>query len=318
MRIILNIVFGVMFRKPLKALSLVVLAAVAFTGCSGTTGSSGGADPGSSGGAQVVASTAIWADVISATTCRNLKVVPLIPAGVDAHEFEPTVQDADRLLDADLVFVNGLGLEHSVNDTLTAATQSGVDVVSLAPKMDPIGDDPHVWMDPDRVAAAVPAIYDHLSKLKSLGMNPAELKSCAEGYTSELHRLGESMDAELAAVPESKRKIVTNHENLAYLGDRFGLKIIGTLIPSTSSLGESDPRSLDELAATMKSEGVTSMFVDAVGTRRLADSLAERVGGEVKVQALYVESLGPAGGGADTYLSMMAANATRIVASLSR
>lgn len=307
-----------MFRRPLAILLVTLTAAVELVGCgsSGTDvagGTRSGNDP-----SKVLATTAIWADVISAVTCRTLKVPALIPAGVDAHEFEPSVQDADRLLGADLVFSNGLGLEGDLRDTLTSAKQEGVDVVELASDMDPIGKDPHVWMDPERVALAVPVIARHLDEADGLGLDPAKLAECADEYVTQLHALATSMDKQMAVVPSAQRKLVTNHENLAYFAERFDFKIIGALIPSTSSLGESDPRTLDELAATVDRAGVRTIFVDVVGSSRVAKSLAERSHQEISVQKLFVESLGPKGGDAETYRGMMSVNAARIAESLSR
>ncbi|MGB6058280.1 MAG: metal ABC transporter substrate-binding protein [Microthrixaceae bacterium] len=311
-----------MCRRPTPIAIVTLAAALALAGCgSGGTSGQGGTRSGD-GSSKVLATTAIWADVVSAVTCRTLKVPALIPAGVDTHEFEPSVQDADRLLGADLVFGNGMGLEGALGDTLTSAKKEGVDVVELAPDMKPIDQDPHVWMDPERVALAVPVIAKHLAKhlggAEGLGLDPAKLAGCADDYVSQLQDLAISMDTRLAAVAPAQRKLVTNHENLAYFADRFDFTIIGALIPSTSSLGESDPRSLDELAATVQQAGVKTIFVDVVGSTRLAKSLAERSDQDIAVEKLFVESLGPKGDDADTYRGMMSVNATRIAESLSR
>ncbi|MGB3412629.1 MAG: metal ABC transporter substrate-binding protein [Microthrixaceae bacterium] len=309
-----------MSRRPSAIAILTLAAAIALAGCGSGTGDTKGQGATSSAdmSGKVIATTAIWADVVSAVTCRKVTVPALIPAGVDAHEFEPSVQDADRLLAADLVFGNGLGLEGDVSDTLSSAKQQGVDVVELASDMKPIDKDPHVWMDPERVALAVPVIARHLEEVDRLGLDPAELAGCADDYVAQLHALATSMDAQMAVIPDSQRNLVTNHENLGYFADRFDFKIIGALIPSTSSLGESDPRTLDELAATVDRAGVTTIFVDVVGSSRLAKSLAERAHRDIAVQKLFVESLGPEGGDADTYRKMMSVNATRIAKSLSR
>ncbi len=290
------------------------------SGCAGTGGKGRGSGPTSNGDpahVKVFATTAIWADVVEQVACGRLDVPSLIPAGVDAHDFEPTVQDVDRLLSAELVVLNGLNLESHFGDILASADARGVRSVALAPKVDPIAEDPHVWMDPDRVALAVPVIFENLREVEDLGIDEAALRTCAERYLDELRTLSESMDEELAAVPVAARKLVTNHKNLAYFADRFDFKVVGEIIPSTSSLGEADPRTFDELAAKMKSAGIETIFVDAVGTRGLADVLAERVGRDVRVEQLFVESPGR-GPQTDTYLKMMSTNATRIARSLSR
>ncbi|HTO01392.1 MAG TPA: metal ABC transporter substrate-binding protein [Microthrixaceae bacterium] len=311
-------------RKPRSVITTVVatviVAAVAGLLLVGCGDSVGNADPGSggSGSGNVIATTTIWADVVNEVACRKVAVPSLIPAGADAHTFEPSVQAADRLLGADLVFTNGLGLEGDLKDTISAAKDSGVEVVELAPGMEPIGEDPHVWMDPDRVAMAVPVIEKHLAGIRDLGVTRSELARCAGDYVSRLHELSDSMSSEMASLPASARKLVTNHENLGYFADRFDFQVVGALIPSTSTLGESDPRTLDELSATVKSAGVRSIFVEATGSHRLANTLAERLGSGIEVQELFAESLGTKSQGADTYIDMMSVNANRIAKSLSR
>ena len=120
------------------------------------------------------------------------------------------------------------------------------------------------------------------------------------------------MDATLAAVPADRRKLVTNHEALGYFADRFDFEVIGAIIPSTSSLGETNPRDLEELAVTVRDAGVPAVFGETTQPAEVADQLAELVGGDVAVVELYTETLGEPGSGADTYLTMMRTNVDRV------
>jgi zinc/manganese transport system substrate-binding protein len=328
-------------RRPFIAAGALGLAAL-LAACGGTDDVAG--DDGTSDGSPVVlATTSIWADVTSNVACGALEVATLIPAGTDAHEFEPSVQQADQLREADLVVANGLGLEEGLVDSLAASDDDGVEVLELAPELDPIegghdhghdeehadeehaeGDehadeehaegelDPHVWMDPDRVAAAVPLIATALDGLDGLPVDADELQACAEEYAAELEALAVEMDEQLSSLPEQRRRLVTNHEALGYLDDRFDVEVIGTVIPSTSSLGEASVRDLDELAAEMQEQGVTRIFGEVTGSDEVADALAERVGGDVEVVALFTESLGEDGSGATSYVEMMRSNAALI------
>ncbi len=88
--------------------------------------------------------------------------------------------------------------------------------------------------------------------------------------------------------------------------------MIGAIIPSTSTLGESNVRDLEALAATMTDEGVTRIFGEVTGSDDVAAALAEQVGSQVEVVALYTESLGDEGSEAATYLGMMRANGSLI------
>jgi ABC-type Zn uptake system ZnuABC Zn-binding protein ZnuA len=333
--------------------------------CSNDTDVASGADDSST--PTVIATTSIWADVTSRIACGEVQVDTLIPVGADAHEFEPSVQEADALRDASLVVANGLGLEEGLTDTLDAAEADGVTVVEVGPELDPIaggghdhegdqhaedeahsddaahseddghdhegegeaahtedeaehaeddaghdhgdGDDPHVWMDPERVAMAAPVIAAALEQVDGLPVDAEQIQACADRYVAELMELSDEMASTLGALEGSRRHLVTNHEALGYLADRFDLEVVGAVIPSTSTLGESNVRDLDELAQLMKEEGVTRIFGEVTGSDQVAAALAEKVGADVEVVALYTESTGEPGSGADTYLDMMRLNA---------
>jgi zinc/manganese transport system substrate-binding protein len=337
-----------------RHLLIVLTAAAAVSAACGSDGASSGAD--SSAASPVVATTTIWADVTSQVLCGEVEVSPLIPQGTDAHTFEPSVQDADALRSAQLVVANGLGLEEGLHDSLESAEADGVTVLEVAPELTPLAaedehaadehaeggdehaaeeehaedgdehasedehghgdEDPHVWMDPERVAEAVPLIAAAAADLDDLGVTAEQIDECANAYVAELQSLSAEMSTTLAAVPGAQRKLVTNHEALAYFADRFDFTVVGAVIPSTSSLGESNPRELDELAETMRDQGVQAVFAETTGATELADALADQVGGSVQVVELFTESLGDAGSGAASYTEMMSTNAERVAGAL--
>jgi zinc/manganese transport system substrate-binding protein len=298
----------------------------------------------------VVASTSIWADVTSQVGCEQVDVTTLIPVGTDAHAYEPSVQDADLLSGAGLIVANGLGLEEGAIDAIETAEADGVPVVEVGEELDPIegshshsedeaahsedeaghsedeaghsedeaghdhgdGKDPHVWMDPDRVALAVPLIAEGLKGVEGLPVDAAQIDECAQAYVEELTALSAELDEQFAGLDESQRQLVTNHEALGYLADRFGFEVVGTVIPSTSSLGESNARDLEELVSTMQERGVTRIYGEVTGSDEVSAALAEQIGGDVEIVALYTESLGEQGSGAETYVDMMRTNGTLI------
>jgi zinc/manganese transport system substrate-binding protein len=336
--------------RPVVSLALGLAAVAMLAACSDGTDVAGSGDGGGGeDGPTVIATTSIWADVTRQVACGEVQVDTLIPIGTYAHEFEPTVQEADELRGAALVVANGLGLEEGLTDTLDAAEQDGATVVEVGPELDPIaggdhdhdhaeeeaghpegethsddegheeeghehgdGDDPHVWMDPERVALAVPVIAEALEQVDGLAVDAEQIQTCADGYVAELTELSDEMASTLGALEGSQRHLVTNHEALGYLADRFDLEVIGAVIPSTSTLGETNMRDLDELARTMQDEGVTRIFGEVTGSDQVASALAEKVGSDVEVVALFTESVGEPGSGAETYVDMMRTNAELI------
>ena len=286
----------------------------------------GGAGGESNEDALVFATTTIWADVVEQVACGAIDVPSLVPPGSDAHSYEPTVRDADRLLGARLVVANGLGLEGQVSDALEAARREGVAVHEVGASLgahlageddhaeedghaeeahaeeelaedahDHGGEDPHVWMDPLLVAEAVPALRDALGEVEDLGVPPAELERCAADFVDQLGDLVEEGRSTLSAVPGARRRLVSDHEALGHFAARFDLEVVGAVVPSTDSLAEANPRDLDELESTMRTEGVRVVVVEHGSAQEQADALAERLGGDTRVVELHTESLGGEG-----------------------
>ena len=145
----------------------------------GTTGSATASSPSDDG--YVVATTSIWADLTQQVLCDgSLAVRTLIPAGTDAHSYEPSFQDRETLDGATLIVANGHDLEELLDDTLDQVDDDGTPVFAAADHDDTSDDDdddddddgdhddgghdddPHVWLDPVRVAGILPALGDAL------------------------------------------------------------------------------------------------------------------------------------------------------------
>ena len=174
-------------------------------------------------------------------------------------------------------------------------------------------EDPHVWFDARRVAEALPVLAQALTA--DAGLDPAAVEACQAGFRSEL----ESVDAEIAAkvdqIPAESRKLVTNHEALAYFAARYGFEVIGTVIPSPSSMAEPNPGGLEKLAEIIEHEGIKAIFAETQHSGKEIEDLAAHVG-DVEVVTLYTGSLGPPGSGAETYIGFLRTNTDLIVDSL--
>lgn len=321
-------------RTPGTVFTAIVSAAVLIlVGCGSPDGSPDDADGRSH---TVMATTPIWADVVSSVTCNTVEVESMAPPGSDSHDFELSMRSADRLLGASLVFANGLDLETDLASVFERATEAGVPVVELADglpdDLPPIDGDPHMWTDPGTVRALVPFIEERLASLDL--MDRDELHSCAEEYSTTLGDLIEAMKGTLAVVGESSRKLVGEHRNLGYFAREFDFEVLGAMIESASSLAEADTRHLDSLRAAMQREGVSTVFIDVADSDSAASSFVSDVSEDGVVVGLYLETMpaatdvpddgrdtdgGPFPGGVssdDLYVHMMWMNAQRVAAAL--
>jgi zinc/manganese transport system substrate-binding protein len=298
--------------------------------CSGLLGLAvlSGCSAGATDRPLIVVTTNILGDVVQNVVGDQAEVLTLMRPGSDPHSFEISAQEAARILTADLVVANGLGLEEGVQHQIDAADAAGVAILSAGDVIDPLPyaatadapatgtADPHFWTDPARmvdvVDAVATAVGDHVD-----GVDPARLGAQAAAYTAELSALDAEMTAAFAAVPAGQRNLVTNHHVFGYLADRFGFTVVGAVIPGGSTLAAPSASDLKGLVDAIDAAGVPTIFAESSQPDRLVQVLADEAGIDVAVVELFTESLSEPGTDADTYLTMMRTNSQRITTGLS-
>ncbi len=307
--------------KPMRTRFLAVLGALVAT--AGAACGPGGAADGQ-GAPLVVATTSILGDVAERLVGDRGTVETLMPAGADPHSFQASARQAARIRQADLVLTNGLGLEEGLQDVIDAAEEQGANVLELAPLLDPIplrggggamdDLDPHVWLDPVRMAEGAVLIGEALVGVDRDRAD--EWRQAAGAYQREVLALHDELKALVERLPADRRKLVTSHEALGYLADRYGFEIVGVVVTGGSTMARPTPSDLADLVATLEREGVSAIFVDASEATGLAEAIVAELGRPVGVVTLYTGSLGGEGSGAQTYLDMLRLDVERIVEAL--
>ena len=278
---------------------------------------------------RVVATTSILADVVGRIGGDDIELHSLVPIAVDPHAFEPNPKDAQALAEADLVVINGFGLEAFLGDLIRVSAGSAP-VVSASLGIAPLpfegvereeeeggeahepGADPHTWFDPNNVIHWTENIEAALTAL-----DPSHAEAYAsngEAYRSELATLDREIRQAVSAIPAEDRKLVTDHDELGYFADEYGFTVVGTIIPGASSLAEPSAAQLAELLDRVQAEDVPAVFVSSVVNPSLVETFAADAG--IRVVTLYAHSLTPPDGPAPSYLDLMRYNAEAIVAAL--
>lgn len=302
-----------MLRAQRIAVILFVTATLGAS-CSSSAQSSGP----TAGRLLVVATTSIWADVVSSATCNELvEVKTLVPPGLSAHEFEPSLRDRGELDGADLIVANGLGIEQGFDPTLDASSAAGARLFRIAETAtglitDADGNpDPHVWLDPSRVASTLPALE---SALVESGVAAEPLSDCARDYAGELADLDSEVASILSRVPAEKRKLVTNHDALAYFADHYHFELVGSVLPSNLPLAEAQSADIASLIEKAKAAGIDTVFTEETVASGDAETVARAAG--ASLVPLLVESLGSGDGSVSTYPDLLRSNAIRIADAL--
>lgn len=267
-------------------------------------------------GPTVVVTTSIWADVVGALDpAGEWTIDVLIPRGADPHDFAPSAAQVASLQRADLVIANGLGLEGGLEDALVSAEADGVHILWLAPALDPIpltggtALDPHVWLDPIRLAMAASLIAAELDATTG-GTRSTD---AVGGFAGSMTRLADEMATLLEGVDD--RRLVTNHDALGYFADRFGFEVIGTVIPGGSTVAEPSSRDVALLISGIRDSATPAIFVDAEVPHLVADAVAAEFDGAVAIVELRTGSLAGSGE-ASTIIGLLRQNAERIADAL--
>ena len=298
---------------PGRALCVVlVLGTLLLAGC--------GAQEIGSSPVDVVATTPVVGDLARAVAGRRADVTQVVQPNTDAHEYEPRPDDVVAAARAELLLQSGDGLDRWATEV---REQSGTDapLVDLSRGL-PVrrsgeaeGDeasryDPHWWHDPRNVVAAVGEIRDALAAADPTGEQTYADNAAA--YVARVRTLEAGVVRCFAAVPPAARKLVTDHDAFGYLAGRYGLTVVGAVIPSQTTGAQGSAGDVAALGRLVAREGVRAIFPERSLNQKLARAIAGQAGLTAQYE-LYGDSLGAAGTPGATYLGMEQANADALV-----
>ncbi len=259
----------------------------------------------------------------------RVRVEGVVPAGGDAHDFEPTPGDLRKIAGADLIVYNGLGFESWVDALLDSgdapgtAVQASSESIALRFHADEIGTeaddepghddgelDPHMWLDPMMAVTQVTAVKNGLIEVDP--ESGATYEANADDLVAQLIALDARYSDALRSCSGST--FVTSHDSFNYMADRYGLNAVG--ISGINPESEPSPRALADLSDAVAGTGIRYVLVSPIDSERLSDALARETG----VQTLPLHTLQnltrderDAG---ETYLSLMDANLESLATAL--
>ncbi len=302
---------------PLNLFHLFLFASLILTACRPAASSS------SSARKTIVVTYSILGAVVKDLVGDQAEVIVPMPNGQDPHDWEPSAKDIETFMKADLLMQNGLRLEGGLEKTLAQAKANGVKTFVAAdhitvrkvgpgegiPSGDPdqaIGaEDPHLWTDPLTMKLVVQALAAQLNT--DLGL---DVSSREKDLESRLDALNGEITAQVAALPEANRKLVTGHESLGYFAQRYGFKLVGAIIPSLTSQAEVSAADLAALKQLIQQNQVKAIFTELGTPKAVSEAIGKEAG--VEVIEITTHSL-PADG---SYVTFMKDLANVIVESL--
>jgi len=292
------------------AFTTALLLAIAVTaGC-------GSEDDRSAGELEVIATTTQMADFVREVGGPGVDVEQILEPNADPHDYEPRPSDAIALGEAKLVFGSGGEpdewlddlVENAGGDTRVVEALASVRTIDQGAEADP-----HWWQDPRNVARAVAAIRDALVEA-----DPERRESYrrnAATYLNQLSRLDRAVARCIDRIPREQRKLVTTHDALGYYADRYGLEVVGAVIPSLSTQAQPSSKDVERLVEQIREQGVKAIFPESSVNPKLEQAISREAGAEVG-DALWADTLGPQGSSGATYVRSIQANTEAIVAGL--
>jgi zinc/manganese transport system substrate-binding protein len=271
---------------------------------------------------QIVVTYSVLGSLVADAVGDAADVTVLIPNGADPHDWEPSAKDIERLNNAALIVQNGLDLEGGIVEAVDKARDDGTELFSASdhvsirkvgegeglPGGDPdqaVGaEDPHLWMDPLALKEVITALGPVLAKLG------IDVKGGVESVTAALDQLHAEVLKIFEAVPLSNRKLVTGHESMGYLADRYNFTLVGAIVPSLTTQSGVSAEELATLKLSIQKEGVQAIFTEAGTPAQVAEAIGAETGAKiVELEAHKLPS-------DSTYATFLRQNAQRIANAL--
>jgi ABC-type Zn uptake system ZnuABC Zn-binding protein ZnuA len=274
----------------------------------------------------VVTTVAPITDIARNVAGRAAEVEGVVPEGVDSHTFEPTADTVRLVAEADLVLVNGLGLEEPTVELARADVPGGTPVYALGDaavdEADYVYDfsfpesggrpNPHLWMSVPFGIEYARLIADRLAAIDEA--NAALYEENASDYVALLERLDSAIRADVATVPPANRVLLTYHDSFAYFAREYGFRVIGAIQPS--DFAEPSAREVAELIDQIREEDVPVIFGSEVFPSPVLEQIAREAEVDLQRDLRDDDLPGEPGDPDHSYVGLMAFDATSIVEAL--
>ena len=274
----------------------------------------------------IVTTTTMITDLVKNIGGDYINVQGLMGSGVDPHLYKASEGDVSKLVNADIIFYNGLHLEGKLVEVFEKMEKSNKTPIALADEIDKstlIGSDyfasnydPHVWFNIEYFKLFANKVTKVLSEKDP--ENAANYIENEKIFLSKLDALQEQIKATIETLPQEKRILVTAHDAFNYFGKNYGFEVVG--LQGLSTATEAGVQDVQKLAAFIIEKNVKAIFVESSVPKRTIEALQAAVkskGHEVTIGGtLYSDALGNAGTNEGTYIGMFEYNVNTIVNAL--
>lgn len=255
----------------------------------------------------------------------RVEVVSLLRVGGDPHTFSPSPGDLARIAGSRLVLASGKGLEPYL-DRVRASVQPGQEIFEVGKRIPSlkveVGEvfvccpdhhhgaiDPHWWHSISNMQRAARYLGDEFARVDA--ENASFYKSNARAYSTRLDKLKSWATAQLAAIPKSRRKLVTAHAAFGYFCREFGFRSLP--VQGLDRTSDPSPAYLAETIQILRKEKIAAVFPEQLANPKVLESMVRETG--VKTGPALIAD-GTAQGAEATFEGMIRYNVNAIVSAL--
>jgi len=256
---------------------------------------------------KVVTTFTVIADMVRNVAGEGVEVVSITKPGAEIHGYEPTPKDIVGASDADLVLRNGLNLERWFEQFLTnlgevpsATLTDGIEPISISGGDYDGKPNPHAWMSVDNALIYVDNIAAALSAADPA--HAATYAANAEAYKAELAAALDPLKAQIAALPEDRRWLVTCEGAFSYLARDLGLSELYLWPINADQQGT--PRQVRAVIDGVREHRIPAVFCESTVSSAPAEQVSRETGAAFG-GVLYVDSLSAGDGPVPTYLDLL-------------
>ena len=237
------------------------------------------------------------------------------------HDYTLSVDDMKMIEGADLIAINGVGLETFMEDALAAAKSTVVDCSEGVELLENLahhheeGDehehdhghyDPHIWLDPENAAVMVENLADALAEADP--DNKAVYEQNAEAAEDKLEARKDELENQIEQAGLENAGLITFHDGFQYFSKAFDLHLMASIEEEAGS--EASAKEINDISAMVNDNNIPVIFTETNGSDATAQAISRETGCQVGELTMLMSGDGET---LDDYLDGVSSNITAII-----
>lgn len=276
-----------------KILTTIILVSLFLTGCNNSAKSNNSTESNN----KLTIVTSFYPMYISTLNIvkdiPNVEVLNMTTSQTGClHDYSLSTKDLKTLSNADILIINGAGMESFLDDVIDEYSDlkiieasKGIDLIEDTEHDDHTEDhdhedhdhdvNPHVWVSISKNIEEVSNIAEELSSLDPNHAN--EYQDNANEYIAKLENLKTEMHSTLDNI--AHKDIITFHEAFPYFAEEFGLNIVGVIEIEPDS--EPSAKEVENIISIINEKNIKALFTEPQYSSKIADTIAKETGASI-------------------------------------